>query len=461
MDRKSFLKNIALLGASSTLLNAEVAPKKAKKPAKKAKPTFKLDKKIFKLGQNEITVKIPPEYKEQMATAVVRINDEDGFWPNDPKAKWSVDGDNLKVSVNFTVEGRHTIAIFPDKKERNQKKALGFVQLFAVAPDLYELRPYKGDSHIHTTNSDGANKPVDVALRCYEVGLDYQAISDHRRWDTSDDMKKLFEKYPTSMSFYHCEECHYTLAHVQNFGGRESLTLYVKNHMDEYKALSDKFASTLPKDLDPKMKKYIADAEAEFAIIRKLGGIAVMNHPYWLRSSNALPTYNQPIKVTDIICERGNFDAYEYVNYASDDVSTGMANAKYTELTEAGKRFPVIGTSDAHNVKTQGYGYTVVFAKSEKFEDIKQAILKRNSVAVTVSKRIDTEKVDYIPFGDRRLVNYSYFLFKEYFSAHDKLVAEEGKILKDIIKNGENEERLKKLKAASAKVESLWKSILG
>ena len=64
-------------------------------------------------------------------------------------------------------------------------------------------------------------------------------------------------------------------------------------------------------------------------------------------------------------------------------------------------------------------------------------------------------------YGDRRLINYAHFLAKEYFPEHDKLIAEEGKALKEILDKGESEERLAKLKAISDKAKSLWDSVKG
>ena len=37
--------------------------------------------------------------------------------------------------------------------------------VYALDEDLFALSPFKGDMHIHSTNSDGKNKPVEVALK--------------------------------------------------------------------------------------------------------------------------------------------------------------------------------------------------------------------------------------------------------------------------------------------------------
>ena len=38
---------------------------------------------------------------------------------------------------------------------------------------------YKGDTHLHTTNSDGNMTPEKLISECKKIGLDYMIITDH------------------------------------------------------------------------------------------------------------------------------------------------------------------------------------------------------------------------------------------------------------------------------------------
>jgi hypothetical protein len=217
-------------------------------------------------------------------------------------------------------------------------------------------------------------------------------------------------------------------------------------------------ARKLPKDMPTNLKVEVAKTEVQFQIIREFGGLAVLNHPYWLTGRG---NFNMTGSSIDAICARKNFDAYEFVNYGCRDISTSLSNAKYTELREQGIKYPVLGTTDAHGVENQGMAYTIVFAKSNSWADVKEAILDRRSLAVCdtlyVEKRPkDRERMIY---GERRYINYAHFLVKEYFPEHGELIVEEGKILKEIIEKGESDERLAKLKSASAKTKAHWDSI--
>jgi hypothetical protein len=165
----------------------------------------------------------------------------------------------------------------------------------------------------------------------------------------------------------------------------------------------------------------------------------------------------------EALCARKKFDAYEFVNFCCQDLSTSLSNAKYTELYKEGIRYPIIGATDAHHIKRQGYGYTIAFAKSNTWSDVRDAIMNFRSLAVcdTAYGKCYPNGRERMIYGERRLINYAHFLVKEYFPEHDKLVAEEGKLLKEILEKGETQERLTKLKEASNKSKSLWDSVLG
>ena len=472
MNRKSFLKSVAFLGAVSTAYLNAAEKKSAKNDDKKIKPEngggFETDALIYKTGNAKITVSVPENYKSKIDNLDVMmlcgdgaVNDEDGSsgWLNMYKPSFSVVDGKIEINTRLNYESRYTVVIHDgkfSKKTRRQDRTpeIAYLRIYALKPDLFALRPLKGDTHIHSTNSDGANKPLDVALRNYEVGMDYQAISDHRVWQTSEDMRLLFSKYPTSMSFFHAEECHYTSVHVQNLGGEGSLTDYIKNNRKEYDAITEKYLATIPeKNISKKMRRIVAATEAEFEIIRKLKGLAVLNHPYWEANGAKAPFFNMTWQSIDLLCERKNFDIYEFVNICCGDISVSLANSKYVELASKGIKYPVIGTSDAHNVKSQGNGYTVAFAKASDFQSVKKAIMTNKSVAVAAYN--GNEMI----FGDIRLVNFMYFLYKVYFPKHDKLVAEEGKILRKIIEKGDDPNLIKKLNEISTQIENLYPSM--
>lgn len=148
------------------------------------------------------------------------------------------------------------------------------------------------------------------------------------------------------------------------------------------------------------------------------------------------------------------------MNYGCRDICTSLSNAKYTELRKQGIKYPVVGTTDAHNVKSQGQAYTIVFTKSNNWADVKQAILDRRSLAVSDTLyTADSAMRERLIYGERRYIAYAHFLVREYFPTHEKLVMAEGKVLKEILEKGESEDLLKRLKRASSKTKAHRDSI--
>ena len=157
-----------------------------------------------------MSVALPEAYKDKTENLQLSLLCGDGAWlfkekkpsfAGENALKFEVADGKLSADADFERECRYTLLVKDktikiDKAKKNRlKNIVAAFPLYALKPDLYALAPFKGDSHIHSTNSDGKNKPQEVALRCYEVGLDYQAISDHKTYETSQDMKNLFAKF--------------------------------------------------------------------------------------------------------------------------------------------------------------------------------------------------------------------------------------------------------------------------
>ena len=395
MDRKTFIKSIAVIGASPVFaagVPSKDADGKNKTKSESFGGGFVPSARIFKTGRAKLTLRPPEKYAGKLSSLSVSIlygdaawdGKSDSFpWARDFPAKYREENGAFAIDADFKKECRYTFVV-KDKKRGGNESFVASVPVYALGEDIYALRPFKGDSHIHSTNSDGKNSPEEVALRCYEVGLDYQAISDHSVYSTSEDMKRKFSRFPTSMSFFNAEECHYSHAHIQNFGGSQSLTEYVKKNRGEFDAL-------------------VAEIE----------------------------------KTT------------------SADIALARALCHYPRHC-AGK--PVIGCTDAHSVDLQGTGYTIVFAKSCDFPDIKGAVLGGKSLAVDAYSSHGS-KLQRLAFGDERLVRFSYFLFDEYFPLHDELVAREGKLIKGTLESGSKD--YSEIAEAAKAVEGLYESMLG
>lgn len=471
MDRKSFIKSVAAGGVFAALSPLSVAECGEKNPpfAK-----FDMQKRVFEVGKNySVAVKFPEKLRGKVEGGFLSVLGDDGasdvngdFFnkPVGTPIPFKISDGAMRFDIKFGREQGYCIRLFdgkipPETEAHKMPRPIAVLHVYALERDLLSLVPLRGDFHIHSTRSDGRNKPEEVALRCYECGFDFQSISDHGRYQPSVDMQKLFSEYDTSMAFYNAEECHMAYPHIHSLGATQSVSDYIYANIPWYYRRVDVIMKDIPETFPLRVRKDIAKIQAECEVIRKFGGLAVYNHPYWQKDLMGVQYYNQsPKSIWDEVCRRKIFDVYEFVNYGCGDMSIARAACNYAELRARGLHYPVIGNSDAHRVEDQGSSYTVVFAKSNSIEDVKAAIMARRSVAVAEFEYTDKTQRDFgrparFAFGEDRFVRFAYFLFGHYFPEHGKAVAAEGRVLRDIIlgkkQSEENAAKLEKLAAVS------------
>ena len=97
---------------------------------------------------------------------------------------WRFDGKAIVLKKRFCGEQEFNILVMIKDEQGNLKKKLQF-HLYSLKEDLFALRPFRGNIHIHTTGSDGKEEPRYTAARFRELGMDFAAISDHRNYEPS------------------------------------------------------------------------------------------------------------------------------------------------------------------------------------------------------------------------------------------------------------------------------------
>jgi hypothetical protein len=155
--------------------------------------------------------------------------------------------------------------------------------------------------------------------------------------------------------------------------------------------------------------------------IRAAGGLPVIAHPYW-RSRGVLDLV---ASTYDAILEHDVFDAVEVIN-GSGVEGMMLALAKAVEHGWLEGHMPAfLGSSDAHRPESLGSRCTIAFASELSVAAILDAIRRNRTVACAVG----TLPAPVI-VGSYPLVEYAYFLSREFFPLHDDLCASQGALYK-------------------------------
>jgi hypothetical protein len=348
------------------------------------------------------------------------------------------------LTYNFPNEGEYLILV-------DTPSGIKTISLYALNDDLFLRRPYRGDVHMHSNQSDGREDPPYVAAACRRIGLDFMAVTDHWRYTPSLEAIEAFKGVPVDLQIFPGEEVHVppipvrhnfrhvtNPIHIVNFGGKFSINEWITKHELVFHAEVKMIMNLLtdfPSDLN---KRTYAECVWCFDKIREAGGLGIFCHPYWINNYK----YDVPETLTNLLFERQPYDALELIGgYRRwEAISNHLQVARYHEERSNGKRIPIIGVSDAHGCeKGELFGWytTLVFSPSLSFSDIKLSIMDLYSVAVEAVPWNDA-----LAHGPFRLVKYAQFLMREIFPTHNAMCYEEGMQMIEYI-NGKEEAQSK------------------
>lgn len=348
----------------------------------------------------------------------------DSIWPHATVVTCRAQGGRLRVPLYFGGEQEHSIAV--EEVRGGETEVLGDFRVFSLREDLYGRRPYKGDLHMHSNRSDGKEEPGYVAGACRRIGLDFMALTDHKRYEPSLEAQRAFEGVSLDLRIFPGEEVHPpdNPVHMINFGGRFSVNALFDDE-SSYRAQTlaiEHSLGHLPPGVD---RRAYASCVWCFDKIREGGGLAIFCHPYWFTQNY----YNISGLLTNALLDRQPYDALELLGgYSLREVdSNTLQVARYNEERAAGKRIPIVGVSDAHGCERGhlfGWYYTVVFSPSLELGDLIDSV--KDLYSVCIEALPGEHPRAYGPF---RLVRYVLFLLREVFPYHDKLCAEEGQLM--------------------------------
>ncbi|NMA21464.1 MAG: hypothetical protein GX927_12885 [Lentisphaerae bacterium] len=365
---------------------------------------------------------------------------------------WQLAADGtLHIQSMFLGEQEHIIQVKIRNPQDSGIKTIRSFRVYSVEPDLYALRPLKGDFHIHTNRSDGRECPCYVAARYRQAGFDFAAISDHMRYAPSLEAKEYWENLVPDFKLYPGEEVHATgnPVHIINFGSSFSVNQKCFNDEETYRREVQRYLQDIPQQVPGLDYFPVASSEWVFDQIRAGGGLAVFCHPYWYTTRYVI---NEGL-ISEIF-RRRRFDAFELLGgfYRHQPRSNNYQVLRWCEERSRGNRFPVVGLSDSHGTDlfplsklgidsslgisyTQSrdadlfnWYYTIVLAKENSVPAIIEAIRNHHCAAIDAPAG---ERPNV--YGDFRIGKYVNFLLREYFPVHQNFCQEEGSLMLDYL----------------------------
>ena len=299
------------------------------------------------------------------------------------------------------------------------------VHVYSVNKDLLGRRPFKGDPHLHSNQSDGLESPAYVAGASRRIGLDFMAVTDHHRYAPSLEAIRAFAGISHDLRIYPGEEVHPPKSgvHIINFGGSFSVNdLFKDDGFSREVEERQKREPPVPPGVDA---RDAASCLVCFDKIREAGGLGVFCHPYWMFHSH----YSLSEALVEYMFEKQPFDAYELLGGFSlaEAESNILQLARYHDERARGRTVPIVGASDSHGCERGdlfGWYYTIVFSPSLDLTDLIGSIKQGYSVAV---EALPGELVR--AHGPFRFVKYALFLLREVLPLHDELCAEEGRLM--------------------------------
>jgi hypothetical protein len=359
---------------------------------------------------------------------------------------------NQTLTCSFVFDHEQEYRLLLSCEDNDFQDTIAVFHLYCVDQDLYSLRPYKGDFHLHSHYSDGRNTPGYIAAACRKVGLDFMAITDHREYNPSVEAQEAFAGMDIDLKIFRGEEIHppRTSTHMVGFGNKDTVKKYYGSEEEYVSFIKEKSRSVDFLETEKERYEY---ASCLYVIekVRQEGGICIFAHPYWAAGDR----YNVSTPLTEAFLKTGIFDAFELFNGDYLDINA-IQLALYHDLYKQYK-IPLVSGTDAHGIINHtffGTFHTVVFAESCEENSLFDNIKKLNSVVVMPIRG----SAPFV-YGPLRLVKYTMYLLREVIPLHDDLCKEEGILMEYALRG--SQKAIKALSVLKGQTTDYYDKIFG
>ena len=148
--------------------------------------------------------------------------------PRFESLKFKREGDDtIVVTVPLRGEHEHSFVFLLPRKKGDRTADMRFCSVYTLAPDAFGLRPFKGEFHQHSNLSDGRTDPRNHVQYARAAGLDFVAVTDHRKTEQNDIVAAVAKDSGCGLVTYRGEEMHNvcSILHAVCLGAPEAMSI--------------------------------------------------------------------------------------------------------------------------------------------------------------------------------------------------------------------------------------------
>ncbi|WP_434657007.1 PHP domain-containing protein [Sulfurimonas sp. NW9] len=314
------------------------------------------------------------------------------------------------------------------------------VCLYCVDKEMIQLRPFKGDLHMHSVYSDGKTTPFAMALASLQAGMDFVSITDHDSYEGSLEAIEKVQQNNIDILVLPGEEV--------SVGGKKDMSIAQGNghilsvnadkSIQKQREKSEIYEKEL-QDIVKRLQKEEIDTKIDLfhyakniwviEKIKEAQGVSILAHPNWVYRDGKYHLHQAFYKE---MLKSSHLDGVEVFGEEKIKEYNNMTHLTALQIRNKHKYLAPFANSDAHDSDHEvGERFSIVFAKERSAQNITHAIKKGLSCAVY--KR---ENNEHQFIGKDELAQYVYFLIKEYYPKHNSLKSRLAKLYMDQLING-------------------------
>lgn len=368
--------------------------------------------------------------------------------------------DTIVVEVPLRGEHEHAFFFYLPRQKGDKTQEIRKVALYTLAPDAFELRPFKGEIHQHSHVSDGRTPPQDHIRYAREAGFDFIAVTDHWHNEQNAIVADAAKSSGCGLVTYPGEEMH-NVSHILHsicLGAPGVMSRRERNAQlsAAAKPILEELRRELPRMHDSE-RRSLAEAICIARSARKQGAVLIYSHPHWKPNGR----FNAPPEFTRYILTHDDFDAVEIANGQVYHDNYLTFSLLYEIAAAKGKRWPVVSAGDCHNVKNVQAlkrNYNLLFAPNCSLAEFKKGLREYRVVAAVETLTLNRKTTHPTLFGSWRFTKLATFLEDNgYWKNHDRLAAAQGPLLEKFLAGDKSvAPELKKLAAEIDALRESW-----